>query len=438
MNKKLRFQTALVGDQWKQNVEISISDEGLVKSIECDVEGGVFEKLIALPGMVNVHSHAFQRGFAGLSEYRTATNDSFWTWRKLMYDFVHRLTPGEVYIIAKQLYREMLTAGYTWVGEFHYIHNEAGGAAYANPGEMSDAIFRAAADTGIGLCHLPVLYQRGGFEDEPIVAGQDRFVLSTDRFCELVDQCHTKSKTLTNVEVGIAIHSLRAASIEEALTAIDHVRKVEAKIPIHIHVAEQTAEIEACVEAHGKRSVEFLYDNLPVDEHWCLIHATHLNDSELQQIAKSKAVVGLCPTTEANLGDGIFQAEEFLAANGRFSIGSDSHCSIDLREELRILEYGQRLTTRRRAILGSDDLSVGRNLYCQAAKGGAQAVGINAGEIAIGKRADFTLIDPMHPSIGDVHGDRILDRLVFTNIGNPVAGVVVGGRLLAPALAESI
>lgn len=175
-----------------------------------------------------------------------------------------------------------------------------------------------------------------------------------------------------------------------------------------------------------------------MDEHWCLIHATHLNDSELQQIAKSKAVVGLCPTTEANLGDGIFQAEEFLAANGRFSIGSDSHCSIDLREELRILEYGQRLTTRRRAILGSDDLSVGRNLYCQAAKGGAQAVGINAGEIAIGKRADFTLIDPMHPSIGDVHGDRILDRLVFTNIGNPVAGVVVGGRLLAPALAESI
>ena len=347
MNKKLRFQTALVGDQWKQNVEVSISDDGLIESIECDAVDGVFEKLIALPGMVNVHSHAFQRGFAGLSEYRTATNDSFWTWRKLMYDFVHRLTPDEVYKIAKQLYREMLAAGYTWVGEFHYIHNEAGGAIYTNPSEMSDAIFRAAADTGIGLCHLPVLYQRGGFEGEPIVAGQDRFVLSSDQFCQLVDQCCTKSETLANVEVGMAIHSLRAASVEEAVAAIDHVQKIKAKIPIHIHVAEQTAEIDACVETHGKRSVEFLYDNLPVDEHWCLIHATHLNDSELQQITKSKAVVGLCPTTEANLGDGIFQAEEFLAANGRFSIGSDSHCSIDLREELRILEYGQRLTTRR-------------------------------------------------------------------------------------------
>ena len=286
---------------------------------------------------------------------------------------------------------------------------------------MSDAIFRAAADTGIGLCHLPVLYQRGGFENEPISTGQDRFVLSTDQFCQLVDQCYKKSKTLANVEVGIAIHSLRAASIKDTLTAIDHARDVDPKIPIHIHVAEQTAEIAACIKTHGKRSVQFLYDNLPVDEHWCLIHATHLDDIELQQIAKSNAVVGLCPTTEANLGDGVFRAEEFLAAEGRFSIGSDSHCSVDFREELRILEYGQRLTKQRRTILGSDQVSNGRNLYCRAAKGGAQSLGINAGEIAVGKRADLTLVDPTHPSIGDVQGDRILDRLVFTNIGNPIA-----------------
>ena len=355
-----------------------------------------------------------------------------------MYDFVQRLTPDEVYQIAKQLYREMLSAGYTWVGEFHYVHNETGGGTYANPSELSDAIFRAASDTGIGLCHLPVLYQRGGFDNETIAAGQDRFVLNTDQFCQLVDQCHVRSKTLANVEVGIAIHSLRAASIKEAMSAIEHARKIESKIPIHIHVAEQTAEITACEETHGKRSVQFLYDNLPVDQHWCLIHATHLSDHELQQIVKSKAVVGLCPTTEANLGDGIFRAEEFLAAEGRFSIGSDSHCSIDLREELRILEYGQRLSTRRRAILGSNDVSVGRNLYCRAAKGGAQAIGINAGEIAVGKRADFTLIDPMHPSIGDVQGDRILDRLIFANIGSPVAGVVVGGRLLNQKSADAL
>ena len=438
MNKTFQFQTALIGDQWKQNVVISISDDGLIESIDCDVATGSFEKLVALPGMVNVHSHAFQRGFAGLSEYRTATNDSFWTWRKLMYDFVQRLTPDDVYKIARQLYREMLIAGYTWVGEFHYIHNGVGGAIYDNLGEMSDAISRAAADSGIGLCLLPVLYQRGGFENEPVVTGQDRFVLSTDQFCQLVDQFHTRSETLTNVEVGIAIHSLRATSIEAALTSIEHVRKLRTEIPVHIHVAEQTGEIDACVETHGKRSVQFLYDNLPVDEHWCLIHATHLNDIELQQIVKSRAVVGLCPTTEANLGDGVFRAEEFLAAGGRFSIGSDSHCSVDLREELRILEYGQRLTTRRRAVLGTDQVSVGRNLYCRAAKGGAQAIGINAGEIAVGKRADFTLVDPMHPSIGDVKGDRILDRLLFTNIGNPIAGVVVGGRLIYSTSSEVV
>jgi len=425
-----RFQSALVGDHWQNNVRITVGSDGLIESIESDVSDSDIEPIVAIPGIANVHSHAFQRGFAGLSEYRTAANDSFWTWRKLMYDFVGRLTPDDVYSIAKQLYSEMLAAGYTWVGEFHYLHNDIGGATYANIGEMSDAITRAASDTGIGLCHLPVLYQRGGFDDEPIAPGQDRFVLSDDQFSELVEKCHSSLGDKPNAKVGIAIHSLRAASVHAATLAIDHLRKLDSAAPIHIHVAEQTAELDACQKTHGKRSVEFLFDNLPVDEHWCLIHSTHLNDQELKSIAESRAVVGLCPTTEANLGDGIFRAEEFLAAGGQISIGSDSHCSVDLREELRILEYGQRLTTRRRAVLGSDDVSVGRNLYCRAAKGGAQALGINAGEIAVGKRADFTLVDPLHPSIDGVEGDRILDRLIFANIGNPIAGVVVGGRKL--------
>ena len=345
-----------------------------------------------------------------------------------MYAFVATLNPDKVYEIAKQLYSEMLAAGYTWVGEFHYLHNAAGGAAYENIAEMSEAIFRAARDTGIGLCHLPVLYQRGGFEDEPISTGQDRFVLSDEQFCELFDRCRAATVATPNVEVGLALHSLRAISTKSAESVIQHVKNANPGSPIHIHVAEQTAEIAACLKTNDKRSVEFMFDTLPVDEHWCLIHATHLSDGELDQIAASGAVVGLCPTTEANLGDGVFRAEEFLAANGRISIGSDSHCSVDLREELRVLEYGQRLTTRRRAILGSDEVSVGRNLYCRAAIGGAQAVGINAGEIAVGKRADFILVDPSHPAIGNVEGDRILDRLVFANIGNPIAAVVVGGK----------
>ena len=426
MNNIFNFQTALIGDQWRNNVRITTAG-GLIESIECDVEELDIEPIVALPGMPNVHSHAFQRGFVGLSEYRTAANDSFWTWRKLMYDFVGRLTPEDVYLIAKQLYSEMLSAGYTWVGEFHYLHNEIGGAAYSNIGEMSDAISRAASDVGIGLCHLPVLYQRGGFDDEPIAPGQDRFVLEDDQFCELVDQCHSSLNGNPNAKVGIALHSLRAVSVTAANRGIEHIRRIDAEAPIHIHVAEQTAELEACQKTHGKRSVEFLFDNFSVDQHWCLIHATHLNDRELGLIADSKAVVGLCPTTEANLGDGIFRSDDFFAAEGRIGIGSDSHCSVDFREELRILEYAQRLTTRRRAVLGSDKVSVGRNLYCRAAEGGAQSLGINAGEIAIGKRADFTLIDPTHPTIDGVHGDRILDRLIFANIGNPIAGVVVGG-----------
>jgi formimidoylglutamate deiminase len=428
MVDSFRFQTALVDDQWQNNVVISVGEEGVIESIDCDVEGIGFEQLVALPGMVNVHSHAFQRAFAGLSEYRTASQDSFWTWRKRMYEFVGRLSPDEVYEIAKQLYLEMLAAGYTWVGEFHYLHNEIGGDTYSKIGEMSDAIFRAAGETGIGLCHLPVLYQRGGFDDEPVSNGQNRFVLNDDSFCELVEYCQSTYGDTRNTEHGLAIHSLRAVGSKSALSTIEFVRRLCPKAPIHIHVAEQTAEIDACLKTHGKRSVEFLFEQLPVDERWCLIHATHLNDHELNQIAASKAVVGLCPTTEANLGDGIFRAEEFLSANGRISIGSDSHCSVDLREELRMLEYGQRLATRRRAILGTEDMSVGRNLYCRAALGGAQAIGINAGRIAIGKRADFTLVDPSHPSIGHAEGDRILDRFVFVNIGNPIAGVVVGGR----------
>ena len=435
MNSTLRFRTALVDGQWQDNVQISVSSDGLIERIDSDVVSDVvsnesIENLIALPGMVNVHSHAFQRSFAGLSEYRTAANDSFWTWRKLMYDFVGRLTPDDVYATARQLYTEMLAAGYTWVGEFHYLHTDFGGATYSNIGELSDAIHRAAMDTGIGLCHLPVLYQRGGFDDESIAGGQDRFVLSNDQFYELVENCHSKWVDTANTKIGIALHSLRAVSVEAAVAAVEHVKRIDSQSPVHIHVAEQTAEIEACVAKHRRRSVEFLFDSLPVDESWCLIHATHLNDRELEQIAASKAVVGLCPTTEANLGDGIFRAEEFLELGGRICIGSDSHCSVDLREELRLLEYGQRLTTQRRAVLGTNDASVGRNLYCHAATEGARAIGINAGEISVGKRADFTLIDASHPSIDNVSGDRILDSLIFANIGNPIVGVVVGGRVL--------
>jgi formimidoylglutamate deiminase len=434
MTTQLKFQSALVGKDWMDHVVISVSEGGIITAIKTnpsettDAESD-FSDLVALPGMVNVHSHAFQRGFAGLSEFRSASRDSFWTWRDLMYKFVHQLEPDDVLVIAKQLYLEMMAAGYTWVGEFHYLHNQVGGELYQNPSTMSDAIQTAASQTGIGLCHLPVLYQRGGFRNEPLVAGQDRFELSNEQFLNLVNQLNEQWKGIPNTNIGIALHSLRAVSAGSGNAAIQDITNSLGQIPIHIHVAEQTAEVESCLDVHALRPVESLFENFSVDSNWCLIHATHLSDRELDLITNSGAVVGLCPTTEANLGDGYFRTPEFLDAKGLLSIGSDSHCSVDLREELRSLEYSSRMQSRQRAILGTENKSVGRRLYENSSRGGAQAIGVESGEIKVGYRADFTLVDPNEPAIAGATHDRLLDRLIFTNVGNPVAGVVIGGKI---------
>ncbi|MEL7499426.1 MAG: formimidoylglutamate deiminase [Planctomycetota bacterium] len=438
-NKVFSFQQALVGDRWLENVCIEVSD-GIIQSIEntnqntFDRKNSAVEKthsLIALPGMVNVHSHAFQRAFAGMSEYATAARDSFWTWRSLMYQFVESITIKRVATIARQLYREMLAAGYTWVGEFHYLHHVAGQSGVDSAMEMAGAVVNAAKEVGIGICLLPAAYQRGGFKDQPLVGGQTQFELDDEQYCELLTRCWQRWDSEPNVRVGVALHSLRAISEASAKRilhqlAMDHPGR---EFPIHVHIAEQLAEIEDCISEHDERPVDFLLNRFNVNHRWCLIHATHMSPTELSRLATSDAVVGLCPTTEANLGDGIFLADSFLEQAGTFSIGSDSHCSIDLREELRWMEYVQRLQRRQRAVLGNEEQSVGRRLYCGAAEGGAQAIGIDGGVIEVGRSADFTLVDPNHPAIGAVQGDRVLDRLIFTNVGNPVAGVVVGGCL---------
>ncbi len=426
-----RFNSVLVGDQWCDDVAISVDGDGTIVEIEngLSIEHSVNTDAVALPGMVNVHSHAFQRAFAGLSEFRTATQDSFWTWRKLMYEFLEQLTPADVYVIAKQLYLEMLAAGYTWAGEFHYLHNDPGGKQHANLPEMSDAVIRAAQETGIGICVIPVLYQRGGFDSSPLSGGQKRFELTVGQFVKVFSRCH--DLILPGVRTGVALHSLRAVSVDAARNALDAVRGMTGggSLPVHIHVAEQMQEVGDCLKAHGKRPVEFLFDQFDVDQRWCLIHATHLIDSEVSLIARSGAVVGLCPTTEANLGDGFFPAEEHLARGGRISIGSDSHINVDWRDELRTLEYGQRLQSQQRAILGTETQSVGRRLYAATCRGGAQALGLSTAGIEVGGRADFTLIDPAHPAIAGARHDRLIDRSVFCNIGNPVCGAMVGGVL---------
>lgn len=426
----MQFNSALVEGKWLNDVLISVDDQGIISNIssvaDVDTAGqtNALAGLVAVPGMVNVHSHAFQRAFAGLSEYRTGDRDSFWTWRKLMYDFLLDLSPDDVYVIARQLYLEMLGAGYTWVGEFHYLHNAPNGARYDNLAEMTDVICAAASDVGIGLCQIPVLYQRGGFRGQELTPGQKRFELSNDEFATLFESCRQKEQE--NYTCGISLHSLRAVSNEKGKSLLDD---LDFSGPIHIHVAEQTKEVDDCLAAHNKRPVEFLFDHFPVDDRWCLIHATHLASNEVDLIAKSKAVVGLCPTTEANLGDGFFRSAEFLGAGGRIAIGGDSHVGVNVSEELRMIEYTQRLQVRERAVLVSGEQSVGRRLYEDCSRFGAQAIGINAGQIRVGARADLTLLDPNHAVIAGAKGDRVLDRFVFCTAGDPIAGVVIGGNV---------
>lgn len=430
--RSIRFTTALVNDEWAENVVLTVSQDGLIANILTNApsDAVVDETIVgtAIPGMPNVHSHAFQRAFAGLSESRTGRHDSFWTWRKLMYDFVERLTPEEIYKTARGLYYELARFGYTWVGEFHYVHNSPSGLPYEDRSCLSDALIHAARDVGIGICLLPVLYQRGGFADEELAPAQRRFSLSEGEFLNLVSDLRTKWGSTANVEIGIAFHSLRAVSVDVIRRVTEAFRRDQPDGVIHIHVAEQTKEVDGCLAATGRRPVEYLLSEVPVDNRWCLIHATHLKEKEIHAMANSGATAGLCPTTEANLGDGIFSTPEFVAAGGRFAIGSDSHVCVNPRSELRLIEYGQRLTRRSRAVLCDERRSVGRYLYDSAASGGAVAIGIEGGVLKVGSRADLVVLDPSHPAIDGSTGDRLIDRYVFCDAGNPVSRTMVGGN----------
>ena len=431
-SKQFRIKSALIGTEWIDDCLLSVED-GLIVSVQpfADSNADNFDSIdgAVIPGVANVHSHAFQRGFAGLSEFRTSDHDSFWSWRTLMYEFVWKLTPEHAYVIAKQVYLEMLAAGYTWVGEFHYLHNDMNGERYSNAGEMSDVLMNAAMDAGIGIRLLPTLYQLGGFGRE-IEDKQKRFRLDEEQFIQLVSDIEQKWKTESLCQVGIALHSLRAVDVCAGQRVVDAIRPTSPRCPIHIHVSEQKAELEECKTATGKTPIELLYDSFDVDDCWCLIHSTHASPPELSLIAQSKAIVGLCPTTEANLGDGIFPSEEFLAMDGRFAIGSDSHVSINLASELRTIEYGQRLSKNRRAVLGTENESVGARLFRSAAVGGGKAIGVNTGSLAVGSRADFIVVDSEHAAIGGVTSDLLLDRLVFCEYGNPISKTYVGGEAI--------
>lgn len=387
----------------------------------------------AIPGVPNLHSHAHQRAMAGLAERSGASEDSFWTWRKVMYDHLSLMEPDDLEAIAAQLYIEMLKAGYTAVAEFQYLHHDPRGRAYETRAEMSLRTLAAAREAGIGITSLPVLYAHGGFGGKPPAPGQARFLNDIEDFLEIVSALSRESKEDPNAAVGIAPHSLRAVTPLLLGAAVDNFMHSYSG-PIHIHVSEQVKEVHDCLAWSSLRPVEWLLNNLRVDERWCLIHATHLTTEETRGLAATGAVVGLCPTTEANLGDGLFNASVFERAGGRWGIGSDSHISLDPTEELRWLEYGQRLSRRRRTVLsGGPQRSTGRHLLSTALKGGAQACGRKLGTLVPGNRADIVVLDTEHPAAWERVGDEVLDTWVFAANTPMVKDVIVGGKTLVEA-----
>ena len=377
---------------------------------------------IALPGLGNVHSHGFQRGMAGLSERRGRPDDDFWSWREVMYRFLDRLTPDDVAAITAQAYVEMLEGGFTRVGEFHYLHNDADGRRYADPAETAGAIAAAAEMSGIGLTLLPVFYAHADFGGAPPAPGQRRFVSEVEGFARLVEA--SRAKLPPDAVLGVAPHSLRAVTPDE----LSLILPLAGEGPVHIHAAEQVREVESCLAWSAARPVQWLLDNAPVDERWCLIHATHVDPVETARLAASGAVAGLCPVTEANLGDGVFPAVGYLEAGGRLGVGTDSNILIGAAGELRALEYSQRLAHRRRALLAdAAQPSVGQRLFGAALAGGAQALGTSHG-LRAGAPADIVSLAMDHPALASAGPDTLLDRWIFAARGQAVDCVWRGGR----------
>ena len=427
---KLFARDALLPTGWAREVAIDIDDDGTIRAIDVAFAAPGEAEVVSgplLPGMPNVHSHAFQRALAGLTERGGPAGDDFWSWREAMYRFLERLDPDDNEAIAAQLYVEMLKAGYTAVAEFHYLHHDPAGEPYANPVEMAERIRNAADSTGIALTLLPVFYAHASFGSASTSASQRRFRHSVDSFGALFDTLRVDTSQTPTTRVGIAPHSLRAVTADELEAVVAHARAACAVTPIHIHAAEQRKEVEDCVAWCGKRPVEWLLD-FGLDRSWCIVHATHMTEREAAGLAASGAVAGVCPTTEADLGDGIFAADAFFAAGGRLGIGGDSHVGVDPFAELRLFESTQRLKRERRNVLAGQGESSGVRLWQTAAIGGAQALAQPVGAIAVGRRADFVVLNAEEPALVEQRPQTLLDAAIFGPGRRVVRDVMVAGR----------
>lgn len=417
MPQTLSFDFILAPDGVRQNARLLVDDNGFITAIE-DAGDEARTGYFALPGMPNAHSHCFQRVLAGFGE-RNRGADSFWDWRENMYRLANRVTPEALYIIARQTYSEMLAAGFTAVGEFHYLHHLPDGTP--SP-DMGAAVVRAAADVGIRLVMLPVLYMRGGFH-APLQPSQKRFGHDNlDDYLRLVEN-------LGDIPRGLAPHSLRAVPTEILPELVQAGRALLGQnVPLHIHISEQQREIEECLGHLGATPIDALADACELDRNWNLVHATHASATELARIAAASARVVVCPLTEAYLGDGIFPATDLVALGGEMAIGSDSDVRIDAVEELRMLEYSQRLQQQLRARLSSPD-SLGGHLWSRTAQAGARALAMNAGRLAVGCMADIVVLNAKAPPLQGPRGERALDALVTAGSRQNITDVYVGGRL---------
>jgi formiminoglutamate deiminase len=422
---------ALLDGHWHGDVRLTFAGS-LIETVSIGgrAQSGDTRVDALLPAMANLHSHSFQRAMAGMTERRSAGQDSFWTWRSLMYRFLEHLTPEHVQAIAALAFMEMQKAGYAAVAEFHYLHHAPGGNRYDDPAELSARIFSAAGQTGIGLTHLPVLYTYAGVDRTPLTGGQLRFGNGLDAFADLVARCEAGLADLPpDAHLGVAPHSLRATSPDD----LKQLLADRTGGPVHIHIAEQVQEVASVEATLGTRPVDWLLDNAEVNHRWCLIHATHMTAGETGRLAKSGAVAGLCPITEANLGDGFFNGPDFLETGGHYGIGSDSNVRISLTEELRLLEYGQRLSHRARNVLATKGRSTGASLYEAALAGGAQTLDRNCGSIAPGKLADLMALDTRGPHLDGLSDEEILDGFIFAAGDSVITDLWSAGRHMVQA-----
>jgi formimidoylglutamate deiminase len=437
---RFHLQSVFLPKGWTGDVIVTVSDDGFISAIDSAAagsrDGAEHIGGIVVPGMSNAHSHAFQRAMAGNTEYRLSARDSFWTWRHAMYALANRIEPEDLQVLATQLFVEMLKSGYTSVAEFHYLHRQKGGVRYSGTNALWEAIGDAASVAGIGLTFLPTLYQTSDFGGRPLKSEQARFASDTDTFLRTLEErisaerrTQGRSGPAPAQRTGAAFHSLRAVPLENLREATLRMREIDPNMPVHIHVAEQLLEVQACKRETGLRPIELLLQTGLLTEHWCLVHATHATPQEIQGIAASNATVCVSISTEANLGDGFFDTARFLKADGRLCVGSDSQSTVSPAEELRWLEYQQRLRKKRRGVLASTaEPHVGTRLWRDAAQHGAKAIGQPAGTIEVGRRADWLVLDAAHPSMVGAAADTALDHLLFAGGEAAIRDVMVAGR----------